>query len=1144
MANNIQKKYVTLSDIDHVLLRPEVNIGSTEPVEHLEYIVDENFTTITEKTVIISEALVRIFVEVLANAVDNIQRSKNSSTPCKCIKIEIDEDGRTMVHNDGQIIKITKDENDGVEIEGKKCLVYNHELVFGHLRSGSNYDDTIVRETSGKNGIGVKCTNILSSSFKVIGVDPENRKKLIQEWTNNMKNTAGPIVSSSSVKVGYTEIIYYPDFSKLGSKNKYSSDAIGIFRKHVLDVAMLASSEGVSVYFNNKKLPIKKFSDYTKFFKEDVNEKEIVSISEEDKSSEVTIIFVKGEGMKKRPISFVNGLFTKDGGQHVDGWTKPFFANLLAALNKPSRGKDKDLKMTQKDVVPYFRFFVRSTVDKPQFDCQNKNRLKFPNLKYTIPDKVISKVCKWSSVQELKEKIHEKMVAGKNLNIIKTLNDKKRRPKVSVKEYDPANNAGTSRSSKCILIVCEGLSAKTYAVAGINTGVSIPLLSGQEETRKGRDWFGILPLRGKFLNVRNASNDKMIKNTVVTDLVNAMGLTFGMDYTTQKARNSLNYGSIMIIPDPDEDGIHIEGLVLNFFHHHFPTLFKTDTSVFPFMSSMKIPIIKVTGQNINKEFFTHEAFNRTKEENKWGKNYKIKYFKGLGTTKYEDVPKIFGKKMVVFHADLLADENMEKAFKDEEADERKEWLKQYNPKNRTFDLDYPDKVLQLDISTFVNEELIKFSIEDCKRSLPHLMDGQKESQRKVIFGLKQWNGKKDGNLRDSIKVAQLGAFVAQKTDYKHGEQNLFDTIIKMAQDFVGSNNLPLLERDGQFGTRLSGGKDSASPRYIYVKQPPILNKIFRPEDDPILDYVEDGEPTFYAPVLPLICINGSVGVGTGFSCNIPMFNPKDILLGIKQWINMRDIGEKYVFKYKPWYKNFIGEIEKNGGSGRYASYGIVTKLNDDKKKEYKVSELPINMWSDKFKEICEQLMESNVIIDWKFGDTEVSKVDFRIKSLNELTREDLKLKSYIHTSNMVMFDHENKIHKFETLNGILQRFCKERLKLYEKRRKYMLNKIKKLLLIAENKKRFMVDVIDGKIKILLQEDDAVTKQLIEKKYSTDEGSFDYLLNMNIGGFRKNNVEKLEAKIENMKIEIEWFTNTTDGKMWIKDLEELEPFIKI
>jgi DNA topoisomerase II len=659
----------------------------------------------------------------------------------------------------------------------------------------------------------------------------------------------------------------------------------------------------------------------------------------------------------------------------------------------------------------------------------------------------------------------------------------------------------------------------------------------------------------------------MLKNAVVTDLVNAMGLTFGMDYSTQKARKSLNYGSIMVIPDPDEDGIHIEGLVLNFFHHHFLTLFKKldgQKEMFPFMSSMKIPIIKVITSARSIEFFTHEAFHRAKNEGVWSKNHKIKYFKGLGTTKHEDVPKIFGKKMIVFNVDSEADKSMEKAFRDEEADERKEWLKLYDPKERTFDLDNPSKILNLGITTFVNEELIKFSIEDCKRSLPNLMDGLKESQRKVIFGLKQWNGKKEGSERDSIKVAQLGAFVAQKTDYKHGEQNLFDTIIKMAQDFVGANNLPLLEQDGQFGTRLSGGKDAASPRYIFVKQPPILNKIFRPEDDPILDYTGDGEPVVYAPILPLICINGSVGVGTGFSCNIPMFNPKEIVDGLKKWILIREAStsmsntlsntmetqgsntqEKHVFKHKPWYRGFKGEIEKNGGSGRYASYGVIGSNDNDCGNRglngYKVSELPINMWTDKFKEMCEQFVETNTITEWK-NYSEISTIDFRIKSAEELTLEDLKLKSYIHTSNMVMFDHRGKIHKFETLNGILQRFCKERLKLYEKRRQYMISKTKRSLLIAENKRRFMVDVIESKIKILLQEDDVVNDQLVSRKYVMDEGSYDYLLSMNIGGFRKKNVDKLDAKIVDMKKEIGWYTNTTEGKMWLKDISELEPLL--
>lgn len=1125
--DKMAKKYTTLSDIDHVLQRPEVHIGSVQPSECIEYVVDDNFTIITEKSIIASEAIVRIFVEVLANAVDNIQRSHGSSTPCKLIKVDIDDTGRTTVFNDGEIIKITQDENDGIAGSRK----YNHELVFGHLRSSSNYDDSVKRETSGKNGIGVKCTNIFSKSFKVTGVDPGNRKKLVQEWTNNMKNTNGPSITSTTLKTGFTEVSYVPDFTKFHCDG-YSDDIIGVFRKCVLDVAMLASSEGVSVKFNGKKLPIKKFSDYINFFNHGSQNGKDEAVSIVEGSSEAVVIFSK-EG-RKRPISFVNGLFTKDGGQHVDGWTKPFFAQLLSALNKNGKAKSSDLKLTQKDLTSHFRFFVRSTVDKPVFDCQNKNKLKFPQLKYTVPDKIISKVCKWASVQELKESVLEKMVKGRDTQVIKTLNDKKKRPKVSVKEYDPANNAGTSRSSNCVLIVCEGLSAKTYAVAGISTGISF---YGKE--RKGRDWFGILPLRGKFLNVRNASNEKMSKNAVVLDLVNAMGLTFGMDYSSQKARNSLNYGSIMIIPDPDEDGIHIEGLVLNFFHFHFPTLlesrFSKEGDAFPFISSMKIPIIKVVHGGKESEFFTHSSFQNKK--NSFGKNPKVKYFKGLGTTKHEDVPKIFGKKMVVFNLDSEAKESMEKAFLDEEADERKEWLKQYDPEERTFDLDYPEKILSLDISTFVDEELIKFSIEDCKRSLPHLMDGQKESQRKVIFGLKQWNSSSE---KKSCKVAQLGAFVAQKTDYKHGEQNLFDTIIKMAQDFVGSNNIPLLERDGQFGTRLSGGRDAANARYIFVKQPPILNKIFRVEDDPILDYTDDGEPVFYAPVIPLICINGSVGVGTGFSCNIPMFNPKEIIDGIKLWIEMREKGEKYVFKYNPWYKGFKGEIVKEKNErihGRFASYGIIQA----KGKETRVSELPINMWTDKFKEMCEQFVDSGVITEWK-NYSDVSNIDFELKSNNSLTLEDLKLKSYIHTSNMVVFDHEGKIHRFETLNGILQRFCKERLRLYEKRRQFMLKKVTRELSLVENKKRFMIDVSGQKIKILFEEDDSVNKQLEEKNYVKDDGSFDYLLTMNIGGFRKKNIEKLDVKISALKTDIEWYTNTTDGKMWLKDIKELEPFL--
>lgn len=1114
--NKMSIKYKTLSDIDHVLLRPEVHIGSTKQIESLEYVVDESFSEISEKQIFVSEAMIRIFVEVLANAVDNIHRSEHSSTPCKLIKVDVNLDGTTTIFNDGEIINVSREENEGIFENGQKRSLYNHELVFGQLRSGSNYDDTVVRETSGKNGLGVKCTNILSSRFKVTGVDPNNKKKLIQIWTNNMKNTNGPTVSDTKEKTGYTEVTYTPDFKIFG--HTYNNDIIAIFRKYVLDVAL--SSQNVKIFFNGTKLPINKFIDYTKLFK--VSEE---TIRFQDNFSEVVVAF-NSNGVKTRNISFVNGLFTKDGGQHVDGWTKPFFAELLALLNKSM----KDVKIAQKDIVNYFRVFVKSTVDKPIFDSQNKNKLKFPVLKYTIPKGGVLKVSKWEGIRNLKSKLVKKLLDGKNSEAIKTLNKKK--SKVIIKEYDPANNAGTKRSLNCTLIVCEGLSAKTYAVAGINTGISFT----EGHLKKGRDWFGILPLRGKFLNVRNSTNDKLVNNTVVTDLVNAMGLTFGMDYDKDKALNSLNYGSIIIIPDPDEDGIHIEGLVLNFFHYHFPTLLDKVSNGFPFISSMKIPIIRMMLSSSCKDFFTHEAFRRF--TSKLTVAPKIKYFKGLGTTKHEDVPKIFGKKLVVFKIDPNTDFNMNKAFKNEESELRKEWLKNYNFEKRTFDLDVSEKVLSLNISTFIDEELIKFSIEDCKRSLPHLMDGQKESQRKVIFGIKQCKA------RESIKVAQLGAFVAQKTDYKHGEQNLFETIIKMAQNFVGANNLPLLEQDGQFGTRLSGGRDAANARYIFAKQSIYLDKIFRPEDDPILTYTAEGEPSFYAPVIPLICVNGSVGVGTGFSSFIPMYNPHDILDGIKMWIHMHEKGEKFIFKYKPWYNGFTGTIEKDKGMGRYISFGVLSKTGD----EYVVSDLPINMWTDKFKEMCEQFAECGVVEKWK-NYSDVLKVDFRIKSAQDLSIEILKLKTYIHTSNMVMFNHEGKIQKFETLNGILQRFCKERIKLYEKRRMYMLQKLNRKLRITENKMRFMGDVISQRIKILSEEDDAVIKQLTENNYSmelgsNDKKSFDYLLDMNIGGFRKRNILTLQSLIQHLKTEIQWYNTVSKGQMWLKDINELEATLLI
>jgi DNA topoisomerase-2 len=419
-----------------------------------------------------------------------------------------------------------------------------------------------------------------------------------------------------------------------------------------------------------------------------------------------------------------------------------------------------------------------------------------------------------------------------------------RRRRIHNPNLTDANKAGTKNSQECVLILTEGLSASGLARAGI---ASI----------SGHDRYGVFPLRGKVLNVRDATHDQIAKNAEITQLKQILGLQHKKVYESTK---ELRYGHIMIMTDQDHDGSHIKGLLINFFEAQFPSLLKLPDFLIEFIT----PIVKVFKGDIKKpkkqiSFFTMPEYEYWKENNTES-GWKHKYYKGLGTSGDEDAKVYFAdldKHMKYFEP--MEDEGkrlVELAFSKSKADERKEWLRTYQPGtylDHTMDMiSYPD---------FINKELILFSIADCARSIPSVVDGLKPGQRKILFGAFK------RNLKNEIKVVQLAGYVSEHTGYHHGEVSLQSTITAMAQTFAGSNNVNLLDPSGNFGSRLQGGKDAASARYIYTSLSHFARKVLPPHDDRLLTYNdEDGqkiEPCWYVPVLPMILINGAEGIGTG-----------------------------------------------------------------------------------------------------------------------------------------------------------------------------------------------------------------------------------------------------------------------------------------
>lgn len=1128
-------KYSIKNDIQHVLDCSDVYIGDTGSNIRKEYVYCEDIGKIVYQNASVPEALVRIFVEALTNAVDNVERSKDTDQPCKTIKVNLDlETGLTSIWNDGQIIPIikNKEQNDMnaqteedlsfLTAEDKKNLkklneLYIHSLIFGHLRSSSNYGNEEVRELSGKNGVGVKCTNIFSSYFCVTGVDPNHNLKLVQEWTNNMTKTSEPKIKKCSLSKGYTEIKYIPDFKRF-NVTSYPKEIYGIFKKLVVDVSSLLPE--INVYFNDEKLPIKNLTSYSKLYY-DNNDKNIDSLTIKYKGTEIVIV---GSAQSLQPVSFVNGQITKDGGQHVQSWTKTVFTLILDALNKSSSKKDKgndkkEIKLTKSDISPYFQFFIHSRVNKPKFDGQNKNMLKNPKVESDLEKSKLNKILKWYVIGLIKDKV----LRSKELLALKKIETSSKRKIVKVDGYDPANKLGTDS----ILIVCEGLSAKSYAVSGIQTGIF---------GKKGRNYFGILPLRGKFLNVKNVSLAKISTNKVVCDLIKVFNLKFGVDYSQPQNYKTLNYGTLLILTDADKDGIHIKGLVLNFLHELFPSLFKKEG----FIVSMETPIVKIF-QKKGKEdllFYDENTFEDYRQNHSQIKNFK--YYKGLGTINPKDVPLFFGKKLVKYTYDGKGESSINKVFKDENANERKLWLNTYNPRVSNYCIDtLPEieeapntKLINVKVSDFMEHEMIKFSYEDCKRSLGSCIDGLKESQRKVIYAIRKKF--KNSKQNDFIKVAQLSGYVAEQTDYKHGEQNLCETIIKFAQDFVGSNNIALLEPDGQFGTRLEGGKDSAASRYIYTKPHKILKYIFMEEDDPILKYSSEGEPITFVPILPLILINGSIGIGTGWSCFIPQYNPLELL----DYIRLKLLEKEDVepLDLNPYYKNFKGKIKPYDEEKlKFTTYGKIKRIDEN---TVKVTELPIGVWTDKFKDHCYSLMEKGLITQL-INESTTDEVNFTLKNIENTTL--LKLTSTLHTTNMVLFNHENIITKYKNINDILQEYFKTRLHFYKLRKDHMITKLKDNINLNKNKLKFILKIVSDE-KFLKQDDQTIINALNEENFLKVDNTFNYLLNIPVRGCTLNAVNSLKGTLDHLKQELVDLKKLTINEMWLKELEEVRPYL--
>lgn len=1078
-----------------------------------------------------NDGLERIFIEPLSNAIDNTWRSKESSVKFTKIKINIDkEKNEFSIFNDGMTVPVEKDGN---------STDYIPTRVFGKLLTSSNYDDTEERKTSGTNGVGVKCTNIFSKNFSVTIVDPKNNSKFTQVWKDNMHTVCKPKVTSSKSKIGSTEIKWTPDLERF-KVDCISDDMINLFHKYAIDTAMITK---IPVFFNEEKIVVKSLVDYAKMYYKDKEtvSKQFVKIITDD--SEVVVMPIEDKNRDNLVISFVNGIETKQGGVHVEEWSEIILKNLVDKIN----GKKTTQKLTIRDVKPFFNFFINCNLSNPRFTSQEKNKLSSPKPKTQFEQKYVNSILKWNIIEDIKD-----VIKSKDLSVLKKT--EKGRGFKKIEGYDPAIKAGGKESKDCCLILTEGMSARSFAIFAISSNIKV-------FEKSSRNYFGVFPLRGKLLNCMNASNQTISNNKEITNIIQIINLKHGVDYTDDDNFKNLNYGKVIMLADSDCDGYHINSLVLNFFHSMFPSLLKRKE---PFVSFMRTPILRLTNKKLSIPFYSIDEFEQYKKKN--AVSGTLKYYKGLGTSSNDEIKDSFGKKVVQLCQDVKTKETMEKAFNSKQADKRKEWIEDYTKSEKKNVTEYSKPITKsvdnMNITDFIDNELILFSVEDCNRNLPNLIDSFKESQRKILYACFL---KGISHTSKEIKVAQLAGFVSEKTAYHHGEQCLFDTITKMAQNFVGTNNVNLLKPIGQFGTRLNLN-DYASARYIFTKLEKVTRLIYREEDDCILTRnTDDGyeiEPKFYVPIIPMILVNGCSSIGTGWSCTIPNFNIKDVISTVRTWIKRsrskeeddEEEEEEWEVDLTPWYNGFTGSILKDEKDNqKYVSYGKLTRTGDH---TVKIQELPVGYWTDNFKNKLDDLMEEKKIKSYK-NLSSTTEVHFEITEKNDddafkCSVDSLNLKTNLSLKNMVMFNQKGEIKKYN-LTQIVNEFCEIRLEYYAKRKNYLKKKLEKIISILSNKLRFLREVMDESLNIKDRDETELIQEMKKKGYNTfneedNEGkeskedsvpNYNYLLNMNIRFFTKQKLEELESNLKTEKAKLTKLEKTSVRKLWEIDLDELD-----
>lgn len=1139
----LAKQYQRKTDKQHILDNPDTYIGSVENVDAEMWVYDEATKKIALKHIEYIPGLYKLFDEGIVNCRDHVLRMIHSGNVEKkfvtFISTEISEDGMITLMNDGNGIDIAKHPEHNLWIP---------EMIFGHLRTSTNYDKTEKKIVGGKNGFGFKLVLIWSIYGRVETVDHIRGLKYVQEFRNNLDVIGEPVITKCSGKP-YTKVSFKPDYRRLGVEG-LTSDMLSLLQKRVYDIGAVTdhSIKKVKITYNGDVIPVKNFQQYVDLYIGSKTAVKGAMVTADDASVSSGADAAGAKRVYESPeerweyavalspthefiqVSFVNGICTFKGGKHVEYIMGQIVRKLCDYIEKK-----KKIKVNGNAIKEQLILFLRCDIENPSFDSQTKDFMNTPSAKFgsscSVSDAFIEKVAKMGvmdvacSLTEAKEnRLAKKSTDGSKTKTIR-----------GIANFIDANHSGTTSSKDCILILCEGLSAMSGIVSGLSSD--------------DRNTIGIYPLKGKLLNVRGEQLKKIAENKEITDIKKILGLESGREYKTiADVHQYLRYGKIMVITDQDLDGSHIKGLCINLFHAEWASL----VHIPGFISFMNTPILRAKKGQQTIVFYNQGEYDAWKSAfgAQGPQGWTIKYFKGLGTSTSAEFKEYFANKKIVdfVHNGKPSDDSIDKIFNKKRADDRKTWLENYD-KAAYLDTSHKD----VKYEDFINRELIHFSTYDCARSIPCMVDGLKISLRKILYAAFK------RKLTSEIKVAQFSGYVSEHSSYHHGEASLNGAIVNMAQTFVGSNNINLLEPNGQFGTRLQGGDDSASERYIFTQLNPLTRAIFPDVDDAILNYLDDDgtivEPDYYVPIIPFALVNGISGIGTGFSCSIPAYNPSTIIEYLK---NKLRGGSNDGVSFVPYYEGFKGTVSTIDAQ-KYLIKGRYEKIGEDK---IRITELPVGTWTMTYISMLEGLMDGGVdkagkkvaptIKDMVNMSTEVA-VDITVTlpkgKLIELESESnngingvekmLKLTTTVSTTNMHMFNHESKLHKYGSVEEIIEDFFQVRMNVYGKRKAQQIRDMENKLVKLSNRARYIKENLDGVVDLRRKSAIDVIALMETRKFDKIDGDYKYLIKMPMDSVTTENAQHIMQERDVCEKELATLRGTSLETIWLTELGNLE-----